>query len=114
LAAGLPEHDPERDYRTNVFRGARKEGYEQNMAVNYLRHAAALDQMTEEQIAAEFNMELSRAVRFAGRRSEEADRLIRMYKRHARAVCGVLADQIRGRRTGTWTAGSRPRPCSGW
>jgi hypothetical protein len=55
-----------------VFCGQRDEAYEQNMAVNYVRHATALDQMTPEQIATTFNMELSRAVRFAKSRSEEA------------------------------------------
>lgn len=95
LAAGLKEHDPERDYRVNVFRGPRDEGYEQNMAVNYVRHATALNQMTEEQIAAAFNMELSRAVRHAPKRRVEAGELIRMYKRHASSVCGVVAQQIR-------------------
>src|SRR6185437_4700366 len=64
LAAGLQAHDLERDYRTDVFRGAREEGREQNMAINYVRHANALNQMTKDQIGAAFNMELVRAVRY--------------------------------------------------
>jgi hypothetical protein len=80
LAAGVQEHDPERDYRTNVFCGPRDEGYEQNMAVNYVRHATALNQMTPDQITATFNMELSRVVRFAKSSREEATRFIEMYE----------------------------------
>jgi 7-cyano-7-deazaguanine synthase in queuosine biosynthesis len=97
LAAGLQDHDPERDYRSDVFRGSRDEGYEQNMAINYIRHATALDQMTHEQIAAQFNMELSRAIRHSRHRGDEADCLIHMHKRHARTVCDVLAGQISSR-----------------
>lgn len=95
LAAGLADHDPARDYRSDVFTGPRKAGYEQGMAVNYVRHALALNQMSEEQVAAQYNLELSRAARRAPRRSEEARRLIELHQRHARAVCGVLADQIK-------------------
>jgi 7-cyano-7-deazaguanine synthase in queuosine biosynthesis len=95
LAACLEDHDPAIDYRTDVFCGQRNEGYEQNMAVNYVRHATALNEMTAEQIAATFNMELSRAVRFAESRREEANRFIEMYKRHASGVCEVLAERIR-------------------
>lgn len=95
LAAGLQAHDPERDYRTDVFRGAREEGREQNMAVNYVRHANALNQMTKDQIGAAFNMELVRAVRYVTRRkADEAEKLIDMHKNHAVSVCRVLAEQI--------------------
>jgi hypothetical protein len=95
LAAGLQAHDLERDYRTDVFRGAREEGREQNMAINYVRHANALNQMTKDQIGAAFNMELVRAVRYVTRRkAAEAEKLIDMHKNHALSVCRVLAEQI--------------------
>jgi len=96
LAAGLRDDDPAIDYRTDVFCGSRKEGYEQNMAVNYVRHATSLNQMTEDQIAAAFNMELNRAVGYTGeRRSDEARKLVDLHKRHAESVCTVLAEQIK-------------------
>ncbi|MBL8822284.1 MAG: 7-cyano-7-deazaguanine synthase [Planctomycetia bacterium] len=95
LSRKLNEFDPERDYRTDVFCGQRGEGYQQNMAVNYVAHADALHQMTPDQIAAAYNMELSRAVRHAQRRDDEAQCLIDMYKRHAKSVCDVLEEQIK-------------------
>lgn len=94
LAAGLQEYDAESDYRSNVFTGPRKPGYEQSMAINYVRHASAMKEMSDEQLATQFNMELVRATRFVPRKSQEARQLIDMHKRHANSVCETLAGQI--------------------
>jgi 7-cyano-7-deazaguanine synthase in queuosine biosynthesis len=64
IAAGQAEHDPEEDYAVDVFTGPRKEKYEQAIGVQYIRHSQLLSQMTPEQMAQEFNIELSRAIRY--------------------------------------------------
>jgi hypothetical protein len=95
LSSGLENHDPATDYVSDVFIGARKDGYERNMAVNYVRHAHELNSMSEEEIAAKFNLELSRAVRSFSRRSEAAQKFIEMHKRHAESVHEILVNQLR-------------------
>ena len=114
LAAGLQDFDPQIDYRTDVFRGPRDEGYEKSMAINYVRHALSLHQMTKEQIAGAFNMELVRAVRYVTkRRSEEAQKLIDLHKRHAESVHHVLTDQM-GKGADTCLDGSLPTTSLLW
>lgn len=95
LAAGLEDQDPERDYVVNVFTGARKPGYEQNMAVNYARHALELVSMDGETIAAEFNSEISRAIRHERDRRAAADAVVTMHQRHATDAWKVLTTQLR-------------------
>lgn len=94
LSAGQDENDPNVDYVSDVFTGLRKEGYEQNMAVNYVRHATELNRMSEEEIANRFNRDLARAVRFLPYRSKAARELVEMHKRHGLGVCTVLQQQI--------------------
>lgn len=93
-AAGLADHDPETDYVVNAFTGPRKEGYEQNMAVDYARHAIELHRMGEMQIASRFNRDLSRATRSSTKRRETAEALVAMHKRHGESVYGVLQEQL--------------------
>ena len=96
LAAGLQAHDPEEDYESDVFVGRRKDGSEKSMAVDYVRHGIELSQLSEAEMAARFNAELSRAVRYEPKRSEAAERLISMHKRHGEVVTRVLEKQIQG------------------
>ncbi|HXH50856.1 MAG TPA: 7-cyano-7-deazaguanine synthase, partial [Terriglobia bacterium] len=98
-SAGCTKYDPETDYASDVFTGPRKEGYERNMAIDYVRHAIELDRMSEEEIASKFNLELSRAVRFEERPSNTAQHLIGMHKRHGENVARVLQDEL-GRHSG--------------
>ena len=72
LAADMTASDPARDYVVDVFTGPRKPGYEQNMAVDYARHALELSLMDDVTIAASFNGEISRAVRHEHNRGEAA------------------------------------------
>lgn len=95
LAAGAEEFDRDTDYVSDVFTGPRKAGQEFNMAVDYARHATELNRMSEVEIAAKFNRDISRAVRGFPRRGEAAQELIKMHKRHGEAVCRVIADQLR-------------------
>ena len=95
IAAGQEEYDLEEDYAVDVFTGPRKMGYEQSMGVQYIRHSLALSQMTAEQIAQDFNLELSRAVRHSlGNRSENAQKFIEMHQRHGADVERVVTSQI--------------------
>ena len=93
-AAGLMAHDSATDYASDVFVGPRKEGQERNMAVDYVRHARELDTRSETDLAALFNTELTRAVRYEQKRSEVAERIVGMHKRHGQAVTRVLQQQI--------------------
>ncbi len=94
LAVGLEDNDPEIDYVSDVFKGFRKDGYEKNMAVNFARHINELTQMSEEDIAEKFNLELTRAVRFEPNRKEAAQKLIRLHKRYAETSSRVIQQQL--------------------
>jgi 7-cyano-7-deazaguanine synthase in queuosine biosynthesis len=94
VEAGLQAHDSDMDYVTDVFVGPRKDGAEKNMAVDYLRHGLELSRLSESEMAAHFNAELSRAVRYETKRSEAAERLIAMHKRHGEGVACVLEKMI--------------------
>jgi hypothetical protein len=95
VAAGLQAQDPEEDYESDVFVGRRKEGSEKSMAVDYVRHGIELSKLSEAEMAACFNAELSRAVRYKPRRSEAAEKLIAMHKRHGESVVEVLKEKIK-------------------
>lgn len=95
IASGQSSHDEETDYVSDVFSGPRKDGYEKNMAVDYIRNATEIDRMREEQFATKFNLELSRAARCFPRQREAVEALIATHKRHARSVCQVLEDEIK-------------------
>lgn len=94
VAAGLERCDPATDYVSDVFVGARKDGYERNMAVDYVRHAVELSRMSQQDMAARFNRELSQAVRPFSKRSEAAQRFVEMHQRHGSTVEQVLRQQL--------------------
>jgi hypothetical protein len=77
-----------------VFTGARKDGQEKNMAVDYARHGIELYRLSESELASVFNAEISRAVRYEPRRSEAAEKIIVMHKRHGEVVTQVLQGKI--------------------
>jgi 7-cyano-7-deazaguanine synthase in queuosine biosynthesis len=94
LASGQSEHDPHDDYVSDVFTGARCPGYEQNMAIDYIRHAQELDEKSEEELAIQFNSEFSKAVRNEEKRGDSVQAYIAMHKRHARSVDMVVKQQM--------------------
>lgn len=94
VAAGLEDADPATDYRTDVFLGPRTEGYERNIAVDYVRHAMELSQLESHQIAHRFNSDISRAVRPFSNRSDVAERLVALHQRHGNAVAQVVAAKV--------------------
>jgi hypothetical protein len=95
VAAGLQAQDPETDYEIDVFTGAREEGPEKSMAVDYTRHALELSQRSEAELAARFNMELSRAARYEPKRSQAVGQLLAMHKRHGETIFAVLKEVLK-------------------
>ena len=94
IAAGLEQYDPKADYVSDVFTGPRKDGYEKKMAIDYTLHGIELQNRSESELAILFNAELGRAVRYGRRRSESAERIIAMHKRHGKVVTDVLTKKI--------------------
>lgn len=64
------------------------------MAVDYARHGIELCRRSESELAALFNAELNRAVRYEPKRSEAAEKIISMHKRHGEVVTRVLQEKI--------------------
>lgn len=94
LAAGQESNDPDFDYVSDVFIGHRKDGYEQNMAVDFARHAIELHRMSDVEISTKFNREFTRAVRFQPNQREAAQRLVEMHKKHGGIVNSILQQQV--------------------
>ena len=94
FAADLGQYDSENDYEIDVFRGERKDGYDRNMAVDYVRHALELSHMSPEDMAARFNRDLSRAVRWSEKQSDSAQQFIEMHGRHGQTVERVVVKQL--------------------
>jgi hypothetical protein len=94
IAAGLLAYDSDADYVSDVFLGPRRDGPEKNMAIDYTRHGIELWRRSGSELAARFNAELSRAVRYEPKRSEAAEKIISMHKRHGDAVTRVLQEKV--------------------
>ncbi len=93
--AGVLSKDPETDYASDVFIGARPKELDRSIAIDYTRHGIELEQRSDVEIAANFNAEISRAVRYESKGREAAESLIAMYKRHGTVVRRVLEEQLR-------------------
>ena len=94
-AAGLLAYDSEKDYVSDVFIGPRKSPLERAIATDYTRHGIELHLRSETELAGIFNAELSRAVRYEAKRSEAAQEIIAMHKRHGDVVVRVLEQKVR-------------------
>lgn len=95
VAAGQEGTEPDSDYVVDVFTGPRMEGYDQNIAVDYVRHGRELAEMSEETMASKFNAQLTRACRPFPKRAETARRFIEMHMRHGQAVKKVIESQFK-------------------
>ena len=95
-SAKLEAYDPSTDYEVDVFTGRRKDGYERNMAVNYIRHGFELHKMDNSQLAAQFSLEIPRATRALGGGPLVAENLIRMHKSHGDTVFDVISQKMMG------------------
>ena len=93
--AGLVSKDPETDYVSDVFVGPCPKQLDRSIAIDYTRHGIELERRSEVEIAAVFNAEVSRAVRYERKGRESAEALIAMYKRHGTIVRQVLEGQVR-------------------
>ena len=95
LAAGQEVNDPDIDYVVDVFTGPRKEGYDQNIAVDYVRHGRELFGMSDVEMATRFNAQLTRACRPFEKRAEAARQFIEIHKRHGESVKKVIEGQFK-------------------
>ena len=93
-AADLLAYDSKTDYVSDVFVGPRKDALQRAIAVDYTRHGMELYRRSESELAAIFNAELSRAVRYESKRGEAAQRIISMHKRHGEVVTRVLEQKV--------------------
>lgn len=92
--AGLLSKDPQTDYASDVFIGARPKELDRSIAIDYTRHGIELERQSDVEIAGNFNAEISRAVRYESKGREAAEALIAMYKRHGTVVRRVLEEQL--------------------
>ena len=95
LGSGLEGHDPAKGYASDVFLGLRQDPLERAIAIDYVRHGLELARKSQNELAATFNTELSRAVRHVEKRSDAAREIISMHKRHGEVVSRVLEQQLR-------------------
>jgi hypothetical protein len=67
---------------------------EKAIAADYALHGIKLHKRSEEELAAIFNAEISRAVRYEPKRGQAALEIIAMHKRHGETVTRVLQQKI--------------------
>jgi len=94
MGASLLAHDSEKDYVSDVFVGPRNGPLERAIAVDYTRHGIELDRRSENELAAIFNAEIGRAVRYEAKCGEAAQKIISMHKRHGEVVTRVLEQKV--------------------
>jgi hypothetical protein len=94
IAGGLGACESETDYESDVFVGPRKDGYERNIGVDYVRHGLELNRMHETDLAQRFSVDWARATRFVPHKTEAVRELMDLHKRHGAAVDGVLRRQV--------------------
>jgi hypothetical protein len=82
------------DYKVDVFTGAREKVTEQNMAIHYARHGLELSTMSDQEMAAKFNSELSRAARCFPVPRDAAQVFVTMHRRHGETVARVLGRAV--------------------
>ncbi len=90
LAAGAGDYDPSMDYNIDPLVGARPKALDQQMAAFYARHVKVLSDMTADDVADRFAMELSRAVRAFPDPSAAGIKLAKMHVRHGRQAAGAM------------------------
>jgi hypothetical protein len=97
LAAKLQSFDSTADYVSDVFIGKRDDPLERAIAIDYVRHGLELARKSENELAAVFNTELSRAVSHLEGRSHAAREILSMHKRHGNIVSSVLEQEVRSK-----------------
>ena len=72
----MQSFDLSKDYVSDVFIGPRKDQLEKAIAIDYVRHGLELAQKSENELAANFNTELTRAVRHVEARGQAVREII--------------------------------------
>lgn len=94
VAAKAEAYDEAGDYEIDVFTGPRKEGYSQNIALDYIRLAKELSELGADRIAQRFSDEIYEANRFLGNNRTSAERLCNLLTLHGKIASEVIASQI--------------------
>ncbi|MEX1042888.1 MAG: 7-cyano-7-deazaguanine synthase [Pirellulaceae bacterium] len=110
IAAEAEAFDEASDYEVDVFTGPRKEGYEQNMALDYVRLAKDLNDAGVDGISHRFSDEIVEANRFLGRSRESAERLCSLLSAHGKIVSDVVSSQI-AKNSERFLEGNLPSSC---
>lgn len=92
LAAGLEDADPAGNYEIDLLTGARESLEARIIATDYTRHAVALAEMDEDVFFTRFMGEITRVREGFPEMgtNEVATRCLDLFRRHGRAVAGVL------------------------
>jgi hypothetical protein len=95
LAAGLADQDPAAGYRVQLLTGPVPDGLPRTMLAVYTEMASQIARMKADQFFARFG-EATRVLRAFGEGEEEviAQRVFKLYKRHAEQVCRAVDDAI--------------------
>ena len=94
LAAGAGRLDHRDGYQSDVLTGPRKEGYDLDIGIDYVRQAEALHKLGWEGIAGKYLDEITDAARaMPGKLRDNAETLCKLLARHAGDVCEVLDRQ---------------------
>lgn len=99
IACGLADYDPVGGYDTDALSGERSSDRDAIMAVEWIRHAYRMKDLTPAELAARFGLEISRIVSgFPSRSADDvmAD-IVEMQRRHGQAVEMAVTQEVRDR-----------------
>lgn len=94
IAAKAEKFDQEKDYEVPVFSGPRKAGYDQNIAINYVRQARELKELGADRIVERYADQVIEANRFLGNNQQSAQKICDLLERHGNIVSEVVSAQI--------------------
>jgi len=94
LANDLGAWDPDEDYATDVLYGGRNNDQERALAIEWVRHACRLVEMSKDAFFEKFMSELLRVGSAAKNRQTALDNAYDMHRRHGQAVTGVLESYL--------------------
>lgn len=110
IAAGQSAADPSEAYEVDLFTGARPKGRDREMALAYVRSLTMIKNMDEVAFFTRYG-EISRIVgQFDEPAGAVAGRILKLYREHAAAVCGVF-DAAVGSHASQLREGSLPAAC---
>ncbi len=108
LAAGLAEHDPEESYRFDLMTSPRKRVQDKEVALSYVRSAAAYEAVNEAELISRYPAILN-AVESLGEPPDTAlRRVVELLKRHGSSVATVMRNEMSAQRVEPFPANSLP------